>query len=90
MAAIPKFGEAQLQGICDILGATSGGLTGTEIDQLLKRVGIADVGGGSNKRSRLLEALRARQAQDRCGNNVVAFVLAAMEPVRYTGNRTGI
>lgn len=87
MAAIPEFGEAQLQGICDVLGATSGGLTGTEIDRLLKRVGIADVGGGSNKRSRLLEALRARQAQDRCGNNVVAFVLAAMEPVRYTSNR---
>jgi uncharacterized protein (TIGR02391 family) len=87
MAAFPAFGDAQLQGICDILGATSGGLTGTEIHQLLKRVGIAEVGGGSNKRGALLEALRARQAQDRCGNNVVAFVLAAMDPVRYTGDR---
>jgi uncharacterized protein (TIGR02391 family) len=87
MAAFPAFGDAQLQGMCDILGATTGGLTGTEIHQLLGRVGIAEVRGGSNKRGALLEALRARQAQDRCGNNVVAFVLAAMDPVRYTSDR---
>lgn len=62
MAVIPEFGDAQLQGICAMLGATSGGVTGTEIDQIMRRVGIAGMGGGSNKRTRILEALRARQA----------------------------
>ncbi len=31
MAAIPKLDEANLQAICDILGDTSTGLTGSEI-----------------------------------------------------------
>jgi hypothetical protein len=30
-------------------------------------------------------ALRDRQVHDRCGNNVVAFVQAAMDPVRFIG-----
>lgn len=87
MAAVPEFGAAQLQRICDILADTSSGLTGSEISRLLRQVGIEDPEPSSTKRHRLFAALRARQSQDRCGNNVAAFVQAAMEPVRYTGNR---
>lgn len=84
MAAIPEFAESHLQAICDVLGDTGSGLTGSEIDQLLRRIGV-DSGSGSNKRSRLLDSLSARQRRDRCGNLVVAFVKAAMEPVSYRG-----
>lgn len=88
MAAIPEFGAAHLQRICDVLADTSTGLSGSEIARLLKRLQIADPQPGDTKRHRLFTALSARQSQDRCGNNVAAFVQAAMEPVRYTGNRS--
>lgn len=87
MAAIPEFGEAQLQRICDVLGDTSSGLTGSEIGKLLAQVGVADPEPGITKKHRLFAALRARQKQDHCGNLVVAFIQAAMEPVRYTGEK---
>jgi len=37
MAAIQKLDEANLQAICDILGATDTGLTGSKIGQYLTR-----------------------------------------------------
>lgn len=86
MAAIPSFGDAHLQRICDILADTSTGLTGSEIGRLLEQLKIADPRPGDTKRHRLFAALEARQDQDRCGNNVAAFIQAAMEPVRYTNN----
>ncbi|WP_022853963.1 TIGR02391 family protein [Thermodesulfatator atlanticus] len=87
MAEVPKFDEAVLRKICDILGDTYTGLTGSEIGQLLQNCGIDDPFPGETKRRRLFEALSRRQKQDRCGNNVVAFIYAAMNPVRYVGNR---
>lgn len=87
MAAIPEFGEAHLQRVCDLLADTSTGLTGSEMGRLLRQLGIADPESTATKRHRLFAALRSRQGQDRCGNNVAAFIQAAMEPVRYTGNR---
>lgn len=86
MAAIPSFGEAHLQRICEVLGDTRNGLTGSEIGRLLEQLGIADPQPSDTKRHRLFAALRARQGQDRCGNNVAAFIQAAMEPVLYTKN----
>lgn len=86
MAAIPKIDETCLQRICDVLGDTSGGLTGSEIGKLLSQAGIADPLPGMTKKIRLYEALRARQEQDGCANNVIALIQAAMSPVRYTGN----
>jgi hypothetical protein len=39
MAAIPKLNDASLQAICDILGATDTGLTGSEIGRYLHECG---------------------------------------------------
>jgi len=50
---------------------------------MLRDCGIDDPIPGSTKRHRLFEALYQRQRSDRCGNNVVAFVHTAMNPVRY-------
>jgi plasmid stabilization system protein ParE len=85
MAEIPIFDEIKLRAICDILADTSGGLTNSEIQQLLRACVIADPGSVANKRNRLFEALSIRQQQDRCGNNIIAFIQAAMDPVRYVG-----
>jgi len=74
-----------LKKICDILGDTYEGLTGSEIGGLLRRLGIEDPSPMMTKRKRLFEALKKRQERDRCGNNVVAFIYAAMGPVRYVG-----
>ena len=86
MAKVPKFDEAILRKVCDILGDTHTGLTGSEIGQLLQDCGIDDPFPGITKRHRLFEALSRRQKQDQCGNNVVAFIYAAMNPVRYVGS----
>ncbi len=86
MTAVPAFDEANLRAICDVLGDTASGLTGSEIGRILQDCGIDDPLPGSTKRYRLFDALSLRQRRDRCGNNVVAFTHAAMNPVRYVHN----
>ncbi len=83
MANIPVFEETNLRAICDILGDTQAGLTGSEIGQILKDCNVDDPLPGYTKRLRLFEVLSQRQKKDNCGNNVVAFIYNAMNPVRY-------
>lgn len=87
MPAFPSFEPDVLERICDMLAETSSGLTGSQIGKQLAQLGIADPSPGMTKRARLLDALRQRQFQDRCGNLVVAFVQQAMSPVRHTDAR---
>jgi uncharacterized protein (TIGR02391 family) len=87
MASIPRINETHLEAICGVIGDTTEGLTGSEIGRLLDRCGIADPLPSSTKRHRLFEALRAKQDQDRCANNLVAFIQIAMDPARFIGNR---
>jgi uncharacterized protein (TIGR02391 family) len=82
MPPIPKFEGNHLQAVCDVLGSTEDGLTGTEIGQLLTRCGIAD-SETSTKRRRLFDALNRRQQEDNCGNSVAHFLQTCMEPVRF-------
>jgi uncharacterized protein (TIGR02391 family) len=86
MTPIASFDETTLRAICDVLGDTSSGLTGGEIGHVLSDCGIDDPLPNITKRRRLFEALRQRQNRDRCGNQVVAFIYAAMNPVRYVSN----
>jgi len=85
MAAIPKLNETHLQALCDVIGDTRQGLTGSEIGRLLGRCGIEDPFPGVTKRHRLFEALRVRQTKDGCANNVLNFILTLMDPVRFVG-----
>lgn len=80
---IPSFDLGVLQSICDVLGDTERGFSGSEIGRYLRECGIDDPLPAMTKRHRLFEALKARQSADRCGNNVVAFVQHAMNPVRH-------
>jgi uncharacterized protein (TIGR02391 family) len=86
MSRIPQLSENQIEAVCDILGETSTGLTGTEIGSLLARCRIDDPSPGITKRKRLFEALHAKQQNDGCANNVVAFIQTAMDPARFVGN----
>src|SRR5579872_4880680 len=86
MAAIPKLNDNQLQAICDILADTTGGLTGSVIGTLLNQCKIPDPDPSITKRHRLFTALHAKQEKDGCANNVLAFIHAAMDPVRFVSN----
>lgn len=70
---IPSFNEANLEQACNVLGDTSTGLTGSEIGRYLRECDIEDVNPGMTKRIPLYDALRARQGEDGCANNVCAF-----------------
>jgi uncharacterized protein (TIGR02391 family) len=88
MPVIPSFSEQQLQAICDVLGDTSDGLTGSEIGRLLAQCRIEDPSPGVTKRNRLFHALSKRQQQDYCANNIVHFIQIAMDPVRFIESQT--
>ncbi len=85
MTPVAAFSDSNLEAICSVLGDTDMGLTGSEIGALLARCCIEDPHPGITKRRRLFEALKRRQDKDKCGNTVAAFVMAAMEPVRFVG-----
>ncbi|MEH0524799.1 TIGR02391 family protein [Streptomyces stelliscabiei] len=68
--------------VAGVLGDTGLGLTGREIGQLLAAVKVPDMEAG-NKRDRLAGALLTQQAHQRASNCVIAFITAAMAPVRY-------
>lgn len=86
MAREPKLTDANLEALCNILGDTGSGLTGSEIGRYLGDCKIADPFPGMTKRHRLFEALQRRQNADGCSNNVLAFVKRVMDPVRFVGN----
>jgi hypothetical protein len=73
MAAIPKIKDANLQAICDILGATDTGLTGSEIGRYLHECGCPDPIPQMTKRHRLYAALSAKQNEDRCAKRQLRF-----------------
>jgi uncharacterized protein (TIGR02391 family) len=83
VASISSIDETQLEAICEVLGATDTGLTGSEIGRYLKQCGINDPLPNFTKRHRLYEALLSRQRQDGCANNVLAFIKKVMNPVLY-------
>lgn len=84
MPQIPSFDEFVLKAICNVLGDTSEGFTGSQIGQLLEKSYINDPLPGFTKRDRLFEALNQKQKQDGCANNIVAFLYRAISPVLYT------
>lgn len=86
MARIESLNPPTLQAICDVLGDTHEGLTGSEIGSLLVECGIEDPLPNHTKRYRLYEAFKQRQSNDRCANSVLNFIQTAMNPVRFVGN----
>jgi len=86
MSIIPKLDENVLQEVCNFIGDTNSGLSGSEIGRLLSQSGIDDPEPTITKRVRLFEILKLKQEKDRCSNNVFAFIQRVIDPIRYTSN----
>jgi len=84
MSQLPPFKPGTVEGIAKTLGDTERGLTGSEIDGLLRQCGIGNPLPSYGKSTRLLEALT--QHQKKTGNSqfIIEFIEAAMDPARYT------
>lgn len=86
MATIPILDDNTLQAICDVIGETSSGLTGSEMGRLLRQQGINDIEPTVTKRFRLFLALQNKQNRDKCANNIFAFVQSVIDPIRYVNS----
>ncbi len=86
MERIPTFDAQHLQSIAKILADTEDGLTGSQIQYLLRDADISDVSPNMTKWKRLFNALVSIQNQKHVGNHVVMFINRAMKPVQYTKN----
>lgn len=86
MAGIPKLNLSVVESIAKLLGETNSGFSGTQIGKLLNDSGIEDIDAGNTKWKRLNSALAYKQEQDRCANNVLAFIQNALNPARHYNN----
>ena len=77
--AIASFSDSHIRKLAEIL---QNAYTHKELSDLLHQCEIAEQG-GEPKWERVLFALRARQQKDGCGNNVGAFIQAALDPARF-------
>lgn len=76
---IKTFDDIALRNLSD---AIAGMLTHSKITEYFANSNIQERG-GSNKTDRVYYAFRFVQQQDRCGNNVLAFVQKLLTPKRY-------
>ncbi len=75
-----------LEMICEVLGATDDGLTGSEIHRLLLQAKIEDLtqpGVMVAKRKNLFNSLANYQNQEQCSNNILNFITLALAPSRF-------
>lgn len=84
MPSHPKISPNILQQICNVVGDTHTGLTGSEIGRTLASSRIEDPEPTITKRDRLYVALSRRQEADKCSNNVLAYLQTIMDPVSYS------
>jgi uncharacterized protein (TIGR02391 family) len=82
-----KLPSEILRSLCDIIGDTGTGLSGSDIGRTLADCGIVDPFVGATKRHRLFEALNQRQENDKSANHVLNYVLTVMKPVRYLNDK---
>ena len=87
VATVPRFKDVHLQAVCDVIGDTSAGLSGSEIGRCLSACSIIDPCPGITKRDRLFAALRNKQDLDSCANGVLVFIQHVMDPVRYVDQK---
>lgn len=86
MNPVPPISPDKLQGLCDAL---SGLLTNRTIQQRLSALEIEDVPLASNKATRLFSALSKRQTQDRCANQIIAFLQHTLSPAHFINDAKG-
>lgn len=77
------FTQPTLEGISKILGDTSSGLTGSEIQHLLMQSQIADVSPTSTKWKRIYDAFVVYQYSNKCSNHILNFIGLALAPAKF-------
>lgn len=77
---VQTFDDIALRNLSDIISDI---LTHRQITEQLSSARISETGEGNNKTDRIYYALKAKQTQDNCGNNVLAFILKIINPKRY-------
>lgn len=87
MPICQKLNEQLLQNLCSVIADTNNGITGSQIGKYLSMANINDSFPGTTKRDRLFEALKAKQNNDNCSNNIFNFLIKVMSPVNYVKNR---
>jgi len=81
----PIIPQDTLEAICFFIADTNAGLTGTEIQRLLKASSINDTDPEMSKAKRLFNAFAQSQNHHQCANQVLFFITLAMKPARYFG-----
>ena len=84
---ISPFNQSQLMSIAHILGDTQEGLTGSEIDHLLKSSKIPNCDPKNTKWKRIYNAFVNIQNKHQNSNNICRFITLAMAPESYTENK---
>lgn len=77
------FTQSELEAIANALGDTADGLTGGEIEHLLRTCGIPDPSPDLNKRHRTYNAFVASQNARQDRTAILAFIRKAMRPERF-------
>ena len=72
-----------LEMICNTLGDTNQGLTGSEIHHFLLQANIEDTDPTMTKRYRLYNALANEQNKNKCSNQILIFVSLVLAPSRF-------
>jgi uncharacterized protein (TIGR02391 family) len=85
---VTSFPAERLEAISKVLADTTEGLTGSEIDHLLRNCEIPNPTPDMTKWKRLHNAFVAFQNEHQVGNHVVVFIKRAMDPARYVGEPT--
>lgn len=82
---VPPFRAGELEQICQVLAATETGLTGSQLERLLRQIKVSDPTPTMTKWKRLYNALSGYQNRTGSGGKVLSFVSQALDPVRYRG-----
>lgn len=78
--------QATLEGITKILGDTSNGLTGSEIQYLLQQSQIEDIDSQNTRWKRLYSAFANYQNTYQCSNKILYFIQLALSPAKFVNN----
>lgn len=83
---IEPFKQSTLEMLCNIMGDTSLGLTGSEIHKFLLLAKIEDIDDKNTKRYRLYNAFVEFQKKNQCANNILDFIKRVLDPQLYIDN----
>lgn len=88
MSTVPPFKPSTLETLCEIIGDTSDGLTGTELHRLILQAQMDDVSYSDTflaKRKKLYNAFANEINTHHCSNNIILFIQLVLDPARYVG-----